>query len=397
VDIELGVILVGLLRLHALPDQMDHILVAHLIKNPITRHEYEVVVVADLEGGDVGLCYDYMGVPLELDHLCLDVPKGPRHRQPPWKHPVRPQYDLLSTLARVAVLDHAGVLIDLPPILHDPLQLLLLSRLMIICEGENFFTPISGHDDPAVPHIGHIAHLIDDQDDDGARAGPVYVSDFFFLLLSELQEEPFCLPEAPPDRTDRVLWEIVVLNDELVEVVPEELCALAAAMAIIDPEEGALGPAVLLHVLAFGLHYVQNDGHPILIIVPNDALVGVGSVGGDDAVPLAGVLGWLIVLQQETLLLDARKLLPQTLEQLPTIVPPALSRLLPHLSIPRLDTEVVVADVVGVGDEFLAGVEVGRVPGLLQEALPLHVLVLEHRLWHRIIAPRDRRLLLLRC
>jgi hypothetical protein len=55
---------------------------------------------------------------------------------------------------------------------------------------------------------------------------------------------------------------------KLVEVVTEELGTLVAAMAIVDPEEGALRPVVNLALLALGLHDVQDDGYAVFVVVP---------------------------------------------------------------------------------------------------------------------------------
>jgi hypothetical protein len=45
-----------------------------------------------------------------------------------------------------------------------------------------------------------------------------------------------------PDRLDRILREILILNDKLMEVVSQEVSATVATMAVINSEERALGP-----------------------------------------------------------------------------------------------------------------------------------------------------------
>ena len=56
-------------------------------------------------------------------------------------------------------------------------------------------------------------------------------------------------------------------------------------MPIKDTEEGALWP--VLSLPGVRLQNIENDGDSVLVIVSNDALICVGSVGSDDAVPLA--------------------------------------------------------------------------------------------------------------
>ena len=51
------------------------------------------------------------------------------------------------------------------------------------------------------------------------------------------------------------------------EVVSEELCTLVATVAVVDTEEGALGPVVYFTLLALGFHNVQDNGYSVLVIV----------------------------------------------------------------------------------------------------------------------------------
>ena len=56
---------------------------------------------------------------------------------------------------------------------------------------------------------------------------------------------------------------------ELVQVVTEELGALAPAVAVVDAEEGALGPVLDLALLALGLHDVQDYRHTVFVVGPS--------------------------------------------------------------------------------------------------------------------------------
>lgn len=46
--------------------------------------------------------------------------------------------------------------------------------------------------------------------------------------------------------------------------------------------------------LELWLHNVQDDGHSVFIIVPYNPLVGVRCIAHDNAVLLAGELGWVV-------------------------------------------------------------------------------------------------------
>ncbi len=66
-------------------------------------------------------------------------------------------------------------------------------------------------------------------------------------------------------------------------------------MPIIDPKKGASRP--VLCFLELGFNYIQDYGHTVLIVVPYDALVGIGCVGHNHPIPLAGKLGRLVVAE----------------------------------------------------------------------------------------------------
>lgn len=68
-------------------------------------------------------------------------------------------------------------------------------------------------------------------------------------------------------------------------------------MAVIYAEKGALRPGVIAGALVLWLHDVQDNGYAVLIVVPDNALVGVGSIPCHYSVPLARVLGLLVVWQ----------------------------------------------------------------------------------------------------
>ena len=77
------------------------------------------------------------------------------------------------------------------------------------------------------------------------------------------------------------------------EVVTEEVRARDSAVAVVDAEEGALWP--LLLVPAGRLHDIQDYRNPILIVVPHDALVGIGAIALDNSIPFARGLWRLMI------------------------------------------------------------------------------------------------------
>lgn len=67
-------------------------------------------------------------------------------------------------------------------------------------------------------------------------------------------------------------------------------------MTIVDSEEGAARPVVDL--LEFGFNNVQDNGHSIFIVVPNNALVSISRIATHHAILLAGKLGRVVGLNE---------------------------------------------------------------------------------------------------
>jgi len=64
-------------------------------------------------------------------------------------------------------------------------------------------------------------------------------------------------------------------------------------MAIIDPEERALGPLLVLAVV--WLDDVEYDADAVLVVVPDEALVGVGGISAHESVALVGAARLFVV------------------------------------------------------------------------------------------------------
>jgi hypothetical protein len=107
-----------------------------------------------------------------------------------------------------------------------------------------------------------------------------------------------CL-ESTAQRLLRVPGEVLFAYHELMEVVTEEVCACTAPVAIVYAEEGALWPGFRTTALRF--YYVQDYRDPILIVVPDDTLIGISGISLYHPIASAGTLSRLIV-RQRTLL-----------------------------------------------------------------------------------------------
>ncbi len=75
-----------------------------------------------------------------------------------------------------------------------------------------------------------------------------------------------------------VLGEVLVLYDKVMQVVSEVFSTEVPTVAVKDSKEADLRP-IPLPVLVLGLQYVQYYADSILIILADNALVGVGSIG----------------------------------------------------------------------------------------------------------------------
>jgi hypothetical protein len=64
-----------------------------------------------------------------------------------------------------------------------------------------------------------------------------------------------------------------VLHDQLVQLIPEIVRTGRPTMPVIDPEEGATWPVG--GVLELGLNDIQDDGDAVLVIVPDNTLMGI--------------------------------------------------------------------------------------------------------------------------
>ena len=97
------------------------------------------------------------------------------------------------------------------------------------------------------------------------------------------------------------LREVLVLDDKVVKIVTQVVCAGCTSVSIEDTKEAYLWPFCSDVSLALGLEDVQNNGDAILIVVSDDALIGISCVRFDHAALFLRGLRWLVILQKERL------------------------------------------------------------------------------------------------
>jgi hypothetical protein len=97
-------------------------------------------------------------------------------------------------------------------------------------------------------------------------------------LLDEAQEIPFTFMETFLYRLNGILWELFVLNNKIVKIVPKVICTSCSTVAVKDSKKTDLRPFDIEIGLVFGFQNVQYDGDPVFIIVSDDTLIGVGGI-----------------------------------------------------------------------------------------------------------------------
>ena len=84
--------------------------------------------------------------------------------------------------------------------------------------------------------------------------------------------------------------------NHLMEVFPEKISALAAAVSVVNGEEAAVGP-VFEVLFLFRLHYVQDYGHSVLVVVTHYSLMRVRRVRVDQSVTFRRTFSYFYLLE----------------------------------------------------------------------------------------------------
>lgn len=117
-----------------------------------------------------------------------------------------------------------------------------------------------------------------------------------------LKELLLCFQTSCGESLCWVLWETILLDDDLVQVVFKEICALVSAVTVVNRKIAAFRPFLDVGFRRW-LGHVQDNRNAVLVVVALDALVGVGGVAGDQAVSLARKFRLLKVFQRIRLVL----------------------------------------------------------------------------------------------
>jgi hypothetical protein len=120
------------------------------------------------------------------------------------------------------------------------------------------------------------------------------------ISLHHRYEGVLALAEALYQRLLGVLGEVFTLNNKVMQVVSKVLCANMTTMAVKDTKEAHLRP-IALPMLILGLQDIQDNTDSVLIVLSDNALIGIGSIGLDYAALLVRSLGNLMVLQLKCL------------------------------------------------------------------------------------------------
>lgn len=124
--------------------------------------------------------------------------------------------------------------------------------------------------------------------------------------LNQVDEATLTLFESTDDGLVGELGEVFVLHDEVMKIVSQVVCTGGAAMTVENAEKANLRPLDVQVLLALGLQDVQNDGHAVFVVVPNDSLVGIRGVTLYNSAFLLRRFRRLMIFQKERFRIEHR-------------------------------------------------------------------------------------------
>ena len=157
---------------------------------------------------------------------------------------------------------------------------------MISRKQEQFLTTICRHNGARIASIGAIAHVINDEYDNGATSRSIDLTRFLLLTLCKFHEKTLSFPETVSQCLNWILWEVFILYNELMQVVSEEIGTYRTAMPVVNSKEGALWPLLTFVILGFRFHNIQNYCNAILIIVADDTLIRICAISCNQTIAL---------------------------------------------------------------------------------------------------------------
>ena len=192
------------------------------------------MVFLDLKLTNFRFCFNYIHIATSISKLSFRVTKSARDWETAWKHSdwtddVFRLSWLWGSAARLFLLFRVSFnalgcrcLVDLSSSLDDPLILLNIRWLVIPTKRHDNLPTVDGDDRPAITYVSTVACLSNYQNHDGARAWSIdyYRISIFISALAHLQESFLCRFEALDDCILGVLRKSVLLNYEVMELIP---------------------------------------------------------------------------------------------------------------------------------------------------------------------------------
>ena len=89
----------------------------------------------------------------------------------------------------------------------------------------------------------------------------------------------------------RVLWELCIFNNELMEIVPKEIGTRISTMTVKYSEKATFRPVFNIF-LSWWLHDIKNDTHSIFIIISNDSLICICCISHDESILSDTAFSW---------------------------------------------------------------------------------------------------------
>ena len=186
---------------------------------------------------------------------------------------------------------------------------MLVVGLVVTREHCDLSARVDRHDAATVANIDDVGHVIDDHDYGGARARSLWTNllarhgilSSSLSHLNQVDKAALAVFESTNYGFLGEFGEIFVLNNEVVQVVAQVVGTGRTAVAIKDTEEADLGPLDVKVLLALWLENVQNDRDSVLIVVSNDTLVSIGSVGLNHSTFLLRRFGRFVIFEEQCL------------------------------------------------------------------------------------------------
>ena len=117
-----------------------------------------------------------------------------------------------------------------------------------------------------------------------ARLFNNYILAILILCVTHAQEFILSFLKTLQNSFMRIFWEARLIHNIMVQMIPQKFSTSAAAMAIIHAEKRAFRPLFAFPRLR--LRNIQNNRHAVLIVRPDEAMVGVRGIAANHAVAL---------------------------------------------------------------------------------------------------------------